>query len=110
MWRQTNVQKWISNGKYSAYLSNSGKNGNSNNPCRHGRPQTFFQGRAKIFQGGAKTYFLPIKQQKRYYFSQKSLKKCYFRPALAGQGGGQEHPLAPPLRTPMLVATIVANV
>jgi hypothetical protein len=42
---------------------------------QHGRPQTFFQGRAKIFQGwGARTYFLPKKQLKRYHFPKKSLK------------------------------------
>jgi hypothetical protein len=29
MWRQTIVQKWISNGKFIAYLSNSDKIGNS---------------------------------------------------------------------------------
>jgi hypothetical protein len=39
-------------------------------------------------KGGARTYFLPKKQQKRYYFSQESLKIYYFWPALAGQGGG----------------------
>ncbi len=50
---------------------------------QHGRPQTFFQGTAKIFQEGARTYFLPKKQRKRYYFSQKSLKTFLF---LAGQG------------------------
>jgi hypothetical protein len=29
MWRQTVVQNWISNGKYTAYHSNSNKSGNS---------------------------------------------------------------------------------
>ena len=59
----------------------------------HGRPQTFFQGRAKIFQGGARTYFLPKKQRKRYYLSKKSLKTYYFWPA---RGGGKSPPLPSP--------------
>ncbi len=39
----------------------------------HGRPQTFFQGRAK-FSRGAKTYYLTKRHLKRYYFRQKSAK------------------------------------
>jgi hypothetical protein len=50
--------------------------------------QTFFQGKAKIFQG-ARTYFLPKKQQKRYYFSQKKSKNL---PSLSGQGGEARSP------------------
>ncbi len=47
-------------------------------------------------RGGTKIYFSPKKQQKRYYFSQKSLKTYYFWPALAGKGcGGASAPLAP---------------
>jgi hypothetical protein len=68
---------------------------------KHGRPQTFFQGRAKIFRGGgggAKTYFLPKKQQKDTIFPKKSKNILY----LAGQGGGGKSPPCPPLRTPML--------
>jgi hypothetical protein len=64
----------------------------------HGRPQTFFQGRAKIFQGWARTYFLPKKQRKKYYFSQKKSENILF---LAGQGG--KNPPCPPLRTPMSI-------
>ena len=57
----------------------------------HGRPQTFFQGRAK-FSRGAKTYYLPKKHKNRYYFSQKSQKTYYFgRPG----GGGGKCPLLP---------------
>jgi hypothetical protein len=59
----------------------------------------FFPGEGKNFPGGARTYFLPKKQRKRYYFSQKSLKTYYFWPALAGQGG-QEPPLALPCGRP----------
>ena len=65
----------------------------------------FFQGRAKIFQGGTRIYLLPKKQQKRYYFSQKSLKTYYFWPTLAGQGGRGKSPPCPPLRTPMIERT-----
>ena len=72
---------------------------------KHGRPQTFFQGRAKIFQGGARTYFLPKKQQKRYYFSQKSLKTYYFWPAFASQGRARAPP-CPPLRTSMFALNL----
>jgi hypothetical protein len=60
---------------------------------KHGRPQTFFLGRAKIFQG-ARIYFMPLKQQKRYYFSLKTLKTYYFT-------RGARAPPCNPLRTPM---------
>jgi len=33
----------------------------------HGRPQTFFQGRAK-FSRGAKTYYFPLKKSKNILF------------------------------------------
>ncbi len=56
------------------------------------------------FSGGARTYFLPKKQRKRYYFfPKKVLEHTIFGqpwPALAGQGGGKGPP-CPPLRTPM---------
>ncbi len=52
---------------------------------KHGHPQTFFLGRAKIFQG-ARTYFMPLKQQKDTIFS---LKIYYFT-------GGARAPLHPP--------------
>jgi hypothetical protein len=42
---------------------------------------------AKIFQGGARTYFLPEKQQKRHYFLKKVKKHTFLWPAKAGQGG-----------------------
>ncbi len=67
---------------------------------RHGRPQTFFQWRAKIFQRGQEPTFCLKKQQKRYYFSLKSLKTYYFCPALAGQGVGARAPLALPCGPP----------
>jgi hypothetical protein len=51
----------------------------------------FFPREGKNFPG-ARTYFLPKKQRKRYYFSQKKSKNILF---LAGLG--------PPLRTPMLL-------
>jgi hypothetical protein len=61
----------------------------------HGRPQAFFQGRAKIFQGeGAKTYFLPKKTTKKILFFQKKSKNKLFLAGLAGQGQ-QEPPLPP---------------
>jgi hypothetical protein len=45
---------------------------------KHGRPQTFFQGRAKIFQGGARTYFLPKKTTKKILFTPKKSKNILF--------------------------------
>jgi len=51
----------------------------------HGRPQTFFQGRAK-FSRGAKTYYLPKKHLKTYYFPLKKSKNILFWPARGGQG------------------------
>jgi len=45
----------------------------------HGRPQTFFQGRAKFSRGGgAKTYYLPKKHLKTYYFPLKKSKNILF--------------------------------
>jgi hypothetical protein len=58
----------------------------------HGRPQTFFLGWAKIFQGGQEPTFCLKCNEKDTIFPQKSLKTYYFWPALAGQGG-QEPPL-----------------
>ena len=58
----------------------------------------FFPGEGKIFQGGAKTYYLPNKHQKRYYFR---LKKSIKHTILASQGGSRA-PSCPPLRTPMI--------
>ncbi len=67
-------------------------------PSRHlvvGRPQTFFRGRAKIFQGAAKTYYLP----KNILFSFKKVEK---HTILVSQGGGGAGaPFWPPLRTPI---------
>ncbi len=67
-------------------------------PCYHGRLQTFFQGRAK-FSRGAKTYYLPKKHLKTYYFSLKKVKK---HTILAGQGG-QGPPLALPCGRPCML-------
>jgi hypothetical protein len=64
---------------------------------RMGVHRLFSRG-GQTFLRGARTYFLPEKQQKRYYFSRKSLKTYYFWQAREGQ----EPPL-PPLRTPMLL-------
>ncbi len=61
----------------------------------HGRPQTFFQGRAKIFQGGQEPTFCLKNNKNDTIFPKKSLKTYYFWPALAGQGG-QEPPLPSP--------------
>ncbi len=55
----------------------------------HGRPQTFFLGRAKIFQGGKEPTFCLKSNEKATIFPQKSLKTYYFWPALAGQGGAR---------------------
>jgi len=62
-----------------------------------GRPQTFFQGRAK-FSRGAKTYYLPKKHLKRYYFPQKSAKNILFWSAR-----GHGPPLALPCGRPCMV-------
>jgi hypothetical protein len=48
----------------------------------HGRTKTFSMMWQKFFRG-TRTYFLPKKQQERYYFSFNSLKKLYFCPARA---------------------------
>jgi len=65
----------------------------------HGRPQTFFQGRSKFSRGGAKTYYLPKKCLKTYYFHSKKSKNILYWPA---KGGGEASaPSCPPLRTPM---------
>ncbi len=56
----------------------------------HGRPQTFFQGRAKIFQGGQEPTFC-LKNNKKTK-QQKSLKTYYFWPARGGK--------SPPLPSP----------
>ncbi len=52
----------------------------------------FFPGEGKIFQGGAKTYYLPKKHLKTFYFPLKKVKKHTF---LASQGGGGKGPLLP---------------
>jgi len=57
----------------------------------HGRPQTFFQGRAK-FSRGAKTYYWSKKCLKTYYFHSKKSKNILFGPAREGQ--------VPPLALP----------
>jgi hypothetical protein len=49
----------------------------------------FFPGEGKNFPGGgARTYFLPKKQRKRYYFSEKSLKTILL---MAGLGPADAH-------------------
>ncbi len=64
----------------------------------HGRPQTFFQGRAKFSRGwGAKTYCLPKNALKHTIFFQKSRNTyCNCRP----RGGGQMPPLILPCGRP----------
>jgi hypothetical protein len=62
--------------------------------------EDFFPGEGKNFPGGTRTYFLPKRQRKRYYFSPKSLKTYYFWLALAGQGGGARAPLTLPCGRP----------
>ncbi len=56
----------------------------------HWRPQTFFQGRAKNFQGGQEPTFCLKNNEKDTIFPKKSLKTYYFWPVL------------PSLRTPMI--------
>jgi len=47
--------------------------------CVHGRPQTFFQGRARFTRGVcAKTYYLPEKCLETYYFLSKKMKNILF--------------------------------
>jgi len=64
----------------------------------HGRPQTFFPGRAK-FSRGAKTYSSRKKMPKNKLFSFKKVEK---HTILAGQGGGARAPSCPPL--PMVLS------
>ncbi len=59
--------------------------------CEHGRQQTFFQGRAKIFQGGQEPTFC-LKTKKKILFFPKKSKTYYYK-----------SPPCPPLRTPMVV-------
>jgi hypothetical protein len=47
---------------------------------KHGRPQTFFQGRAQ-------TYYLPKKHLKTHYFPLKKSKNILFWPAREGGKG-----------------------
>ena len=56
----------------------------------------FFPGEGKIFQVGGKNILFALKTLKRYYFPQKHT-------ILAGQGGGQEPPLALPCGRPCLL-------
>jgi len=65
----------------------------------HGRPQTFFQGRAKFSRGG-KTYYFLKNTLKRYYFPQKKSKNILFWLARGGDRGGQGPPLALPCGRP----------
>ncbi len=66
-------------------------------PTRAWVSADFFPGEGKNFPGrGVQEPTFALKQQKRYYFSPKSLKTYYFWPALAGQGEGQEPPLPSP--------------
>jgi len=62
----------------------------------HGRPPSadLFPGKSK-FSRGSKTYYLP----KKYYFYSKRVEN---RTILAGQGGGQEPPLAVPCGLPLV--------
>jgi len=62
----------------------------------HGRPQTFFQGRAKFSRGGGKNILFALKTPKTYNFPLKKSKK---HTILAGQGG-QGPPLALPCGRP----------
>jgi len=64
--------------------------------CYHGRPQTFFQGRAKFSRGG-KNILFALKTPKNILFASKKSQK---HTILAGQGGSRA-PSCPPLRTPM---------
>ena len=61
-----------------------------------GRPQTFFQGRAKFSRGGQK-HTICLKTPKKILFFSKKVQK---HTILAGQGGARA-PSCPPLRTPM---------
>jgi hypothetical protein len=64
----------------------------------HGRPQTFFQGRAKFSRGGAKTNYLPKKHPKNYIFleKRKKVKKTYY----FARPGGREEGKSPLLPSP----------
>ncbi len=57
----------------------------------HGRPQTFFQGRAKIFQGEEPAFWL--KTRKNIPFFPKESQNIFWP---ARRGGGQEPPLPSP--------------
>jgi len=56
----------------------------------HGRPQTFFQGRAKFSRGGQKHTICLKNALKHTIFFQKSAKTYYF-----GRPGGVKGPLLP---------------
>ncbi len=91
-YRQSSISVTIGSSWYQAYIENV---------VNRGSMWKYAWASADFFLGeGARTYFLPKKQQKRYYFPRKSLKTYYFWPALAGQGGARAPP-CPPLRTPM---------
>jgi len=62
----------------------------------------FFPGEGKIFQGVAKTYYLPKKCPKTYYFLSKKTKTYYFAQSREGKC-----PLLPSLRTPMETAGLL---
>jgi len=63
----------------------------------------FFPGEGKIFQGGAKTYHLPKKHLKTYYFLLKKSKNILFWLARGGQGP----PLALPCGRPCIILLLI---
>jgi len=63
----------------------------------YGRPQTFFQGRAKFSREGDKNILFAQKTLKKILFSSKKCKKNI----LFWSARGARAPSCPPLRTPM---------
>jgi len=64
-----------------------------------GVPRLFSRGGGQNFPGGSKTYYLPKKCLKTYYFHSKKSKNILFWPA---KGGGQVPPLPLPCRRPWI--------
>jgi hypothetical protein len=76
-------------------------NSSGEKALQHGSPQTFFQGRAKIFQGGGQEHTFCLKnKEKDTIFPTKVWKHTIFGRPWPARGGARA-PLCPPLRTPM---------
>jgi hypothetical protein len=71
---------------------------------QHGHPQTFFQGRAKIFQGGGQEPTFCLKNNEKDTIFPKKVYKLFL--AGLGRPGGGPPPLALPCGRPYMATKI----